>query len=78
MILSLKFSSFHVFAGIGLNIDNEQPTTCLNAVLQKLTSVSYQLRREDILAAFFNKFENLFDLFINKGELLSPFYGLFD
>lgn len=36
-------------------------------MLQKLTSVSYQLRREDILAAFFNKFENLFDLFMNKG-----------
>ncbi|KAF5954928.1 hypothetical protein HYC85_007784 [Camellia sinensis] len=53
--------------GIGLNIDNEKPTTCLNAVLKKLTSVAYQLQREDILAAFFNKFENLFDILINKG-----------
>ncbi|KAA8538538.1 hypothetical protein F0562_028091 [Nyssa sinensis] len=56
-----------IAAGIGLNVDNEKPTTCLNAVLQKMTSVAYQLQREDILAAFFNKFENLFDIFINEG-----------
>ncbi|XP_058190038.1 biotin--protein ligase 2 [Rhododendron vialii] len=62
-----RSKKFNVSAGIGLNIDNEQPTTCLNAVLQKLTSISYQLQREDILAAFFNKFEDLFDLFIDKG-----------
>ncbi|KAA8538543.1 hypothetical protein F0562_028151 [Nyssa sinensis] len=57
---------FSVSAGIGLNVDNEKPTTCLNAALQKMTSVAYQLQREDILAAFFNKFENLFDIFINE------------
>ncbi|GMP47090.1 hypothetical protein CsSME_00015010 [Camellia sinensis var. sinensis] len=62
-----KSKKFNVSAGIGLNIDNEKPTTCLNAVLKKLTSVAYQLQREDILAAFFNKFENLFDILINKG-----------
>ncbi|KAG5524984.1 hypothetical protein RHGRI_031609 [Rhododendron griersonianum] len=62
-----RSKKFNVSAGIGLNIDNEQPTTCLNAVLQKLTSISCQLQREDILAAFFNKFEDLFDLFIDKG-----------
>ncbi|KAL7246347.1 hypothetical protein ACSBR2_001456 [Camellia fascicularis] len=62
-----RSKKFNVSAGIGLNIDNEKPTTCLNAVLQKLTSVAYQLQREDILAAFFNKFENLFDILINKG-----------
>ncbi|GMP79292.1 hypothetical protein CsSME_00034896 [Camellia sinensis var. sinensis] len=62
-----KSKKFNISAGIGLNIDNEKPTTCLNAVLQKLTSVTYRLQREDILAAFFNKFETLFDLFIDKG-----------
>ncbi|CAL5333327.1 unnamed protein product [Camellia sinensis] len=62
-----KSKKFNVSAGIGLNIDNEKPTTCLNAVVKKLTSVAYQLQREDILAAFFNKFENLFDILINKG-----------
>ncbi|XP_057490583.1 biotin--protein ligase 2-like [Actinidia eriantha] len=62
-----KSKKFNISAGMGLNIDNEAPTTCLNAVLQKLTSVAYQLKREDIIAAFFNKFEILFDLFISKG-----------
>ncbi|XP_052188913.1 biotin--protein ligase 2-like [Diospyros lotus] len=58
---------FNVSAGIGLNIDNEKPTTCLNEVLQKLTSVAYRLQKEDVLAAFFNKFEKFFDLLINEG-----------
>ncbi|XP_052202848.1 biotin--protein ligase 2-like [Diospyros lotus] len=62
-----KSKKFNVSAGIGLNIDNEKPTTCLNAVLQKYTPADYQLKREEILAAFFNKFENLFDLFVKRG-----------
>lgn len=56
------------YAGIGLNVDNEKPTTCLNAVLRELSSVAYQFRREDIVAAFFNKFETFFSLFISQGE----------
>ncbi|XP_034676404.1 biotin--protein ligase 2-like isoform X2 [Vitis riparia] len=62
-----KSRKFNVSAGIGLNVDNEKPTTCLNAVLRELSSVAYQFRREDIVAAFFNKFETLFSLFINQG-----------
>lgn len=62
-----KSKKFNINAGIGLNIDNEKPTTCLNAVLQKLYSVSCRLQREDILAAFFNKFEYLYDIFISQG-----------
>ncbi|KAK9271365.1 hypothetical protein L1049_026955 [Liquidambar formosana] len=62
-----KSKKFNVSAGIGLNIDNEKPTTCLNAALRELSSGVYQFRREDIIAAFFNKFENFFHLFINEG-----------
>lgn len=62
-----KSRKFNVSAGIGLNVDNEKPTTCLNAVLRELSSVAYQFRREDIVAAFFNKFETFFSLFINQG-----------
>ncbi|CAD5166126.1 unnamed protein product [Musa acuminata subsp. malaccensis] len=58
---------FNVCAGIGLNLDNEKPTTCLNAVLQEINSGSLCLRREDILASFFNKFENLFEVFLDQG-----------
>ncbi|KAF8404159.1 hypothetical protein HHK36_009039 [Tetracentron sinense] len=65
-----KSTKFNVSAGIGLNVDNEKPTTCLNSVLQELTSVAYRLRREDILAAFFRRFENLFGVFLNQGWCL--------
>lgn len=62
-----RSKKFNVSAGVGLNVDNEKPTTSLNSVLKKLTSVAYQLQREDLIAAFFNKFESLFDLFMNQG-----------
>ncbi|XP_077213386.1 biotin--protein ligase 2-like [Tasmannia lanceolata] len=61
-----KSKKFNISAGIGLNVDNERPTTCLNAVLKQLTSAQ-PLTREDILAAFFRKFESLFDIFSNQG-----------
>jgi len=60
--------SFDVLAGIGLNIDNEKPTTCLTAVLRELCVGAYQFSRQDILAAFFNKFEKFYDVFINQGK----------
>ncbi|ONK78643.1 uncharacterized protein A4U43_C02F20950 [Asparagus officinalis] len=62
-----RSKKFDVCVGIGLNVDNEKPTTCLNVALQELSSVSHQLTREDILAAFFNKFEEFFEVFLNKG-----------
>ncbi|KAG6786199.1 hypothetical protein POTOM_007794 [Populus tomentosa] len=62
-----KSKKFNVSTGIGLNVDNEKPTTCLNAVLRELSAAACTLRREDIVAAFLNKFENFYDLFINGG-----------
>ncbi|CAN6237237.1 unnamed protein product [Urochloa humidicola] len=58
---------YNICTGIGLNVDNEKPTTCLNAALQKPNVISPKLKREDILAYFFNKFENLFEIFSNQG-----------
>ncbi|KAL3592389.1 hypothetical protein D5086_011029 [Populus alba] len=60
-----RSQKFNVSAGIGLNVDNEKPTTCLNAVLRELAGAACALRREDIVAAFLNKFEKLYGLFIN-------------
>ncbi|KAL8254930.1 hypothetical protein R6Q59_033151 [Mikania micrantha] len=60
-----KSKKFNVSVGVGLNVDNDKPTTSLNAALQKLTS-GYQLRREEITSAFFNKFEHLFHILINQ------------
>ncbi|KAM7253189.1 hypothetical protein ACFE04_025807 [Oxalis oulophora] len=62
-----KSKKFNVSAGIGLNIDNENPTTCLNSALRELSSGSYKFRREDVLAAFFNKFEELCNTFVQQG-----------
>ncbi|KAG0497566.1 hypothetical protein HPP92_002000 [Vanilla planifolia] len=67
--------NFNVCAGVGLNLDNEEPTTCLNVVLQELTSVSHQLGREEIIAAFFNNFEKLFRDFLSNGfQVLEELY----
>lgn len=62
-----KTKKFNVSTGIGLNVNNEEPTTCLNAVLRKLSDSANQFRREDVIAAFFNKFETFYDIFINQG-----------
>ncbi|KAF0919466.1 hypothetical protein E2562_029467 [Oryza meyeriana var. granulata] len=58
---------YNICTGIGLNVDNEKPTTCLNAALKELKANSPTLKREDILASFFNKFEVLFEIFSNEG-----------
>ncbi|KAK1293679.1 hypothetical protein QJS10_CPB17g01503 [Acorus calamus] len=62
-----RSKKFNVSAGVGLNLDNEKPTTCLNAVLRELTCSANQLTKEDILATFFQKFEELFEIFLNQG-----------
>lgn len=53
-----------------MNVNNEKPTTSLNTVLRELSVGAYQFQREDVLAAFFNKFEKFFDLFLNQGTIL--------
>ncbi|XP_024925576.1 biotin--protein ligase 1, chloroplastic isoform X4 [Ziziphus jujuba] len=62
-----KSKKFNISAGIGLNVDNEKPTICLNGLLRELSVVAYQFEREDILASFFNKFEIFYDLFMDQG-----------
>lgn len=70
-----RSKKFNVCVGIGLNLDNEKPTTCLNTVLGGMCSSSHKLMREDILAAFFNKFESLFEAFHTKGfQVLEELY----
>lgn len=54
--------------GVGLNVDNEKPTICLNGFLRELSIVDYQFKREEILAAFFNKFEQFYNLFVSQGK----------
>ncbi|PAN04184.1 hypothetical protein PAHAL_1G048200 [Panicum hallii] len=64
---SYEAKVYNICTGIGLNVDNEKPSTCLNAALQEANAISPRLKREDVLAYFFNKFENLFEIFSNQG-----------
>ncbi|KAI4388061.1 hypothetical protein MLD38_000431 [Melastoma candidum] len=64
---SYKSKKFNVSAGIGLNVHNNEPTICLNKVLRELSHSSYEFSREEMLGAFFNKFEELYDKFIHEG-----------
>lgn len=56
-----------LISGVGLNLDNVEPTTCLNAVLQELISTQHKIKREEFLSAFFNKFEDYFETFLTQG-----------
>ncbi|KAF3445708.1 hypothetical protein FNV43_RR10884 [Rhamnella rubrinervis] len=58
---------FNISVGVGLNVDNEKPTTCLNGFLRELSVMTYQFKRKDILAAFFDKFEQFYNLFVDQG-----------
>jgi biotin--protein ligase len=62
--------SFMVIAGIGLNVTNHAPTTCLNALYQTQSPVPQDplsIGREAVLASFFNTFEPLLDTFNAHG-----------
>ncbi|CAN8277432.1 unnamed protein product [Cochlearia groenlandica] len=69
-------NKFNISVGIGLNVDNEKPTTCLNSVLKVLSPTTSNLfKREEILGAFFNIFETFFDLIVDRGfESLEELY----
>ncbi|KAG2240014.1 hypothetical protein Bca52824_091134 [Brassica carinata] len=63
-----RSKKFNVSASVGLNVDNEQPTTCLNAAVKDLSPTSDLFKREEILGAFFDKFETFFDLLMHRDE----------
>ncbi|KAI5080778.1 hypothetical protein GOP47_0004553 [Adiantum capillus-veneris] len=67
---------FDVVAGIGLNVGNQKPTTCLDTLLQEVVSEAPLYKREELLAAFFVKFEALFERFNTEGfgPLQSSYY----
>ncbi|WMV54108.1 hypothetical protein MTR67_047493, partial [Solanum verrucosum] len=73
-----RSKKFYVSAGVGLNVGNEKPTTCLNAALKRVNPLSRELKREDIIAAFFNKFENLYDVFLKQGKLPFNYSAIMD
>ena len=66
--------SFVVIAGIGLNVTNEAPTTCLQSMHsdqqqreQEDNAASSGITREHVLASFFNTFEPMLEQFNING-----------
>ena len=68
LIIFFSSSAHSVHAGFGLNVDNRQPTTCLNALLAQSNPTARPLSREEVLAAFVVKFEDLHDRFLTSGK----------
>jgi len=63
---------FVVTTGIGLNVENEHPTTCLSTLCKR------KVRREVVLAEFFNAFDVIYSQFLRgdgyeEGPSFEPF-----
>lgn len=61
---SLSDHSFAVTVGVGLNVENDHPTTSLRALMSKDAA---DISREVVLARFFNVFEPMFREFLTHG-----------
>ncbi|EFJ34311.1 hypothetical protein SELMODRAFT_80973 [Selaginella moellendorffii] len=73
VLCSSTYSSktFYIVAGVGLNVDNDEPTTCLNSVLARLDSKATPFAREELLATILESFEKLFTTFTTQGKFLA-------
>eukprot|EP01125_Pyxidicula_operculata_P008566 TRINITY_DN2867_c0_g3_i1.p1 TRINITY_DN2867_c0_g3~~TRINITY_DN2867_c0_g3_i1.p1 ORF type:complete len:751 (+),score=155.81 TRINITY_DN2867_c0_g3_i1:23-2254(+) len=69
--MSVLGSNISFLAGVGLNVDNELPSYCLNKCIDEFNesnSTSYQhLTKEQVLALFLNRFELNMDECKSKG-----------
>ncbi len=61
-----------VGVGIGINVSNSAPTTCLNDLLAQAHPQASPLTQEKLLASFLNDFEESVDLFLG-GHGFGPF-----
>jgi biotin--protein ligase len=76
-------SKFSVLTGIGLNVSNSQPTTCLDDIIEKLQQQQQQqpaaavnkVNKEQLLASVLTHLESCFDQFERQGFApLQPLY----
>ncbi|BDA42446.1 Biotin-protein ligase [Coccomyxa sp. Obi] len=64
---------FHVVIGIGLNLSNRQPTTCIDALIEQkhrelnLEGSAQPVKREVLLAGILNRLEELLDVLLSSG-----------
>ena len=67
---SLFRRTFEVAIGVGLNVDNSEPSTCLNDLLAS-TETTRRLTRGEVLGQFCTTFQEMLDVFRKRG--FSPF-----
>jgi len=58
---SIGNDRFQVVVGVGINTENDEPTTCLRSMAKGSVNGSASVSRESVLAEFFNSFEELHD-----------------
>jgi hypothetical protein len=61
--------------GIGLNVFNREPTTCLQALLEDLRPGAVPLVKEELLAFIINRFDELHTTFMYAGERRVCWFG---
>ena len=74
---------FTLIIGVGLNVSNAEPTTCLHSVLESMSpwnsfSERTPYQKEGLVASILKSFENYYHVFLRhgfKGELESTYYG---
>lgn len=58
---------FNVTVGVGLNVANTEPTTCLNALLEEQDPQARPVAREELLAAIMSRFQEIHARFSKNG-----------
>lgn len=59
--------AFDITIGIGINISNNRPTTCMDEIASNLKKEKVFLGRSTVLASFFNQFESAIQEFRMHG-----------
>ncbi|BBN06950.1 biotin---protein ligase [Marchantia polymorpha subsp. ruderalis] len=59
--------TFNIVVGVGLNVGNRVPTTCLDALIQEVDPHASALSKEQLLAAIMMRFEELNSKFTSHG-----------
>mmetsp|Transcript_12765 Transcript_12765/g.50976 ORF Transcript_12765/g.50976 Transcript_12765/m.50976 type:complete len:281 (+) Transcript_12765:41-883(+) len=58
---------FRVVTGVGINVANDEPSTCINQLIRQYSPEAAEVSREGVLAAFCNEFEPMLATFEELG-----------
>lgn len=64
---SFRDSSFCMTIGMGINVSNSQPTTCLNDILHQCGYTNGTIRREDVVAGIVHRLDTMLPLLAADG-----------